>query len=446
MNCRGLVQGQNGGMKRLGKWLLLALLAAGLLVAAALFALQRWIGTDDFRARVQTQIGAALGVGVKLGRIVVDVWPVPGLALVDVDIQTRPPMAIERVEVRPVLQSLLAGRVELATLLVRRADLPQAGIDDLLAARKKKQSPAAAAGSEPGAQDGSLDLIPRRVVLDAVTWRSAGGDANTVDAESRLSPDGLPDTLTLKVLDGKFQGARIQLSRKALVWDVKISHARGTIQGQVELLNPPATGADLAVKGRLETRDLELSELTHKPAGAPVGPLSGKLEASTSFSTRAASAGGLVDGLQTQSRFTVRGAVLHGVDLARAVKTVGLSRGGETRLDTLAGQVNSKGKTAQLNNLVASSGVLSASGNVALAPSRVLSGRLNVSLGATAIGEVVGVPLVVGGTLDAPEVTLTRAAMLGAAIGTVVMPGLGTGAGASLGGKLGDKLKGLFGK
>ena len=62
------------------------------------------------------------------------------------------------------------------------------------------------------------------------------------------------------------------------------------------------------------------------------------------------------------------------------------------------------------------------------------------------IRDRVGVPLDVGGTLDSPELTLTRAALIGAAIGTVIMPGAGTGAGASLGDKVGDKLKNIFGK
>jgi hypothetical protein len=56
------------------------------------------------------------------------------------------------------------------------------------------------------------------------------------------------------------------------------------------------------------------------------------------------------------------------------------------------------------------------------------------------------VPLLVGGTLDAPEVTLTRGALIGAAIGTAVMPGVGTGVGASMGDKVGHGLKKLFGK
>jgi len=50
----------------------------------------------------------------------------------------------------------------------------------------------------------------------------------------------------------------------------------------------------------------------------------------------------------------------------------------------------------------------------------------------------VGVPLRVGGTVDEPEVALTAGAKIGAALGTLLMPGVGTGAGASMGGKLGD--------
>jgi hypothetical protein len=100
----------------------------------------------------------------------------------------------------------------------------------------------------------------------------------------------------------------------------------------------------------------------------------------------------------------------------------------------------------QLNNLVASSGLLTASGQVAISPSQALRGRVQVHLGPAAVGQAVGVPLVVGGTTDNPELTLTRGALLGAAIGTMVMPGVGTGAGASVGERIGNSLQGLFGK
>jgi hypothetical protein len=174
--------------------------------------------------------------------------------------------------------------------------------------------------------------------------------------------------------------------------------------------------------------------------------LSGRLEATTTLELRTGGPGPLLDALQTRSQFAVRDAVVHGVDLARAVKTVGLSRGGETRLDTLAGQLGTRGQALSLSNLVASSGVLSATGQVNVSAGQALRGRVLVALGPGAIGQAVGVPLVVGGTLQDPELTLTRSALLGAALGTMVMPGVGTGAGASIGEKLGNSLQGLFGK
>jgi hypothetical protein len=69
---------------------------------------------------------------------------------------------------------------------------------------------------------------------------------------------------------------------------------------------------------------------------------------------------------------------------------------------------------------------------------------VTVDVASSAAGGAVGVPLAVGGTLDSPSVTLTRAALLGAAIGAAVAPG--TGADAKLRDRLGEGLKGLFGK
>ncbi|MEQ1658904.1 MAG: hypothetical protein ABL896_09015, partial [Hylemonella sp.] len=117
----------------------------------------------------------------------------------------------------------------------------------------------------------------------------------------------------------------------------------------------------------------------------------------------------------------------------KAVQTVGVSRGGKTPLDTLSGQVTTRGKAIELQNLAASSGSLSATGQVSVSTTQQLNGRVNVDLGGA-----LGVPLLVSGTVDEPEVSLTAGAKIGAALGTLLMPGVGTGAGASMGGKLGE--------
>ena len=452
-------------MARLLKWLLWAALAVVLLLAATVFALHRWVGTDDFRQRVEREASAALGVPVVLGSIAVSVWPLPAVAFGGLTVQSKPPVTLERLEVRPQWQALLQGRLLVSTLIVRKAVLPQQGIDAVLLALQKKpaasagptpKAPAAAKPAETEPAKDELAWLPRRTVLDDVTWVSAKGVSTALEGEARLAPDGLPDSASLKLIRGNLQGLSAQLTREPRAagqastddqWALRVDVGGGKIEGKLGMQRKAdKAGRALVLQGKLETRDVEVSALT-----APSKPLSGLLEASTTLEARAATTEALVDALQTQTSFTVRNATLHGIDLAKAVKTVGLSRGGQTQLQTLAGHVSTQGRAVQLSNLVASSGALSASGNVAVSPSKALSGQISVNLSGdsklgSAIGGAVGIPLVVGGTLEAPEVTLSRAALLGAAIGTALMPGVGTGAGAKLGGKVNEGLKKLFGK
>jgi len=438
-----------------------------LLMAGVAVALQRWVGGDGFRAQAEAAARGALGVPVTLGKVGVDLWPLPSVALDAVRLGTNPEITLARVEARPAWAPLLAGRLEVATLVVRDAVLPQQGIEALLLLLRKREQP-----RQPGSASrpdlapdfsadpasGTMALVPRRTVLDGVRWVDAKGHATTFDASASLDADGLPGEARLQVRQGRLEGARLGLRRGTgapQTWEIEATVGGGTVRGSVTMAQVPAQvpgrGQALSLQGRLETANVEVAALLAPTPGAAV-PLSGKLEASTALSARASAAtgaGGLADALQTQTRFNVRGAVLHGLDLAAAVRTVGTSRGGQTALDMLAGQVTTQGRAAQLSNLVARSGLLAATGHVAVSPQRALSGRVTVDLNAgpaNVANLAVGVPLVVGGTLEAPEVALTRGALLGAAVGTALLPGVGTGAGAKVGDKLGQGLKGLFGR
>ena len=450
-------------MAKVLKWVVFLALGVMVLLAVVAYTLHRWVSTDDFRQRVEREASAALGVPVALDHVAVDVWPLPAVALSGITVKSKPPLTLERLEVRPQWQPLLTGRLAVATLLVRKAVLPQQGIDAvmlLLQKKKAAQAPAAAASSAQAGKAGqdSMEWLPRRTVLDEVTWISAAGARTTVNAEAALGPDGLPDKVSLKLIKGNLQGLEAKLQReepKAGVagdeWDLRVDVGGGKVEGKLGLKKVPVSAAaaareELQLQGKLQTKDVEVSALT-----APSKSLTGRLEASTTLHARAATTGALAEALQTQTTFTVRNAVINGLDLAKAVKTIGLSRGGQTPLDTLAGQVSTQGKSVQLTNLVASSGALSATGNVAISPAKALSGRVSVNVAGdsklgSAIGSAVGVPLTVGGTLDNPEVTLSRSALLGAAIGTALLPGVGTGAGANLGDRVGEGFRSLFGK
>jgi hypothetical protein len=420
-------------MLRAFKWLAIATLVAAFLLIGGAFALQQWLRTDDFRSRVEREASAAIGVPLKLGRLSIDLWPLPAVAAEQVQVQTRPPLTLERVELRPVWSGLLAGRVDIATLVVRKAVLPQAAIAAIGAGMQKK-TPGAAA---PAPARGPAVGLPRTAVLDDVTWVDEKGQRMTVDARVTLADDGWLDAASVQVLQGRFAGAKAKVDRQGATWPVRVDIGGGRIAGKMQLL--AGKGGSHQLQGQLTTENVEVAALT-----APSRTLTGKLQAQTTLRAEFREIAQLADVLQTQTKFTVHDAVLQGIDLAKAVETVGLSRGGLTRLDTLAGNVATQGKAVHLTNLVATSGALAANGNVSMAPNRSLSGRITVDL--STVKGAVGVPLAVGGTVDSPTVMLTRGALIGAAVGTVIAPGIGTGAGASTGDKVGDKLRRLFGK
>jgi hypothetical protein len=423
-------------MAKVLKWLVGGLVAAALLLVGVALALQHWLRTDDFRVRVERQAAAVLGVPLHLGRLSVDLWPLPAVAADQVRLQTRPPLTVERLEARPVWSALLAGRLEIATLVVRQAVLPQSGIGALGAAMQKQEKKGARKQPQPAGARAPL-VLPRSLVLDDITWIDEKGQRITVDAKAELGGDGLLDSASFKVVRGRFAGTHGQLRHEGAQWPLRVEIGGGQITGKLQLQPGKAAGTQL-LQGQLATENVEVAALT-----APSKPLTGKLQAQTTLRSEFREPGQVVDVLQTQTRFTVRNAVVQGIDLAKAVETVGLSRGGVTRLDTLAGQVGTNGKAVHLTNLVATSGGLSANGNVSIAPNRSLSGRVAVDLSTT--HGAIGVPLAVGGTVDEPSVTLTRGALAGAALGTLLAPGVGTAAGASAGDKIGEKLRGLFG-
>jgi hypothetical protein len=231
--------------------------------------------------------------------------------------------------------------------------------------------------------------------------------------------------------------------------------ARQAVAGKAPVVSSP-----WQLRGELKTRGVDLAALPGVGAR-----LAGRLEATTVLEAQAAQLGGLGVALQTRTPFNVSGAVIKGVDLVKAVSTLGLSRGGETALQQLSGNLTTRGSGApmqiSLSNLEAQSSLLKASGavNVGAAAAsgapRPLSGKVDVDLlggdgVGKAVGALVGIPLEISGTTAAPQVQPTKGAMIGGAIGSVMAPVIGTGAGAKLGDKAAQKLgslkEKLFGK
>ena len=274
-------------------------------------------------------------------------------------------------------------------------------------------------GIEAGSEDGKfkLDLTPgtpaQKIQINAKQWEIPIKPALKFEL---LNAKGLlqQNTLNLPDIQGKLYG--------------------GTLQGkaQIDWLR------DWKVKGDLKMNKVETKEIVALMTRS-IG-VSGKLNARGSYGMRAKEPAQLADSLSAQFKFEVKQGVLHGFDLAQAVKTLARSgtRGGQTRFEELSGTLIITGKRYQVRQLSVTSGVLSAHGDVDIAPNKRLSGTINVAL--KGVAGLVTVPLDVSGTVSDPILLPNRAVFAGAAAGTAIMgPGFGTGVGSKAGQML-DKI------
>jgi hypothetical protein len=395
----------NVTMNRIFKWMLSALLALTLLFAAAAGALAWWLSGDGPRSQLEARLSERLGARVTVAKLSLDVWPLPKVAVSEVAVATQPPLTAQRMELRPAWRKLLglggaARELEISLLSLQGLSLPQRGIDQLSqtlskaeqSAQQTRRLPAQNASKTDEKSDESAAIIvgllaiPHRTQLDGVVWQSAGGESLSLSGDVSLN------------------AARDQMQ-------LDLQLAGGKLTGQLRL-PAPAKGQAWQLRGELKAQGVDLAALP----GARQR-MAGRLDATMTLDANAAQLGGLGAALQTRTPFNVSGAVIKGIDLAKAVRTLGLSRGGETALQQLSGNLTTRGTGAPmqltLSELQAKSSILKASGavNVGAASSpgaaRALSGRVDVDLTAgdgklgqavdKTVGQLVGIPLEISG-------------------------------------------------
>lgn len=159
----------------------------------------------------------------------------------------------------------------------------------------------------------------------------------------------------------------------------------------------------------------------------------GRMESQTRLSMNLDRLDRFPENLKLAAKFHLRDGTLSKVDLAQAVSNSGKAAGGVTRFSDLTGSLNVDAYGYHFGELKISSGALNATGRIDMNPALQLNGVLDVDVKGT-VG-LVSMPLVVAGTLEHPQVHVSRAALAGAAVGTAVLgPGLGTALGVKLGG------------
>ena len=426
-------------MTRPVRWIAGLLAAAVLLLGGGLLALNLLLPTDgELAAEVGARFQKASGIGLKVGSAHWSLRPSPVVVLNELATDQPAPITVRRVELRPRLAALWRRSIAIESLEIEGAVLPRASVR---AFRGRWNADAAGAADAAdlalGAAWALTDLPIEHLRLRDVVWIDRRGIALAYDADVHFDAAWRPREAELSRA-GVTPPARLRLEREGDQdrWRTSIDVGGGTWNGRPEL--HPRVDGRWRLAAELEPRDVDVAVLVRSFGRRAA--VDGQLNGRTSVDAEGADAGELLRHLHTRTRFSIAPATLAGFDLARAVSSAGVSRGGRTLLDSLEGtldtQAGEDGVVLRYSGIKARSGVLSASGSAT-----VLNRRLDGEMAVDLVDGVVGVPIKLGGTLDAPELSLTGGALAGAAMGSAVLPGVGTAIGA----RIGQQLEKLFG-
>lgn len=399
-----------------------ALVAAATLAALLAAAWLAWwtlVPTDDELARrVEAEFEARTGQKLVVGQVR---WRVLGRPMVEVlDARTVQPEAIRvrRVAIYPQLMPLLRQRLAIDRLEVDGAVLPH----DALAAYRGKTP------DESGA------MFVRAVAFNDLTYISYSGIPVAYEGDIQFDDDRLVRRLRLR-RPGVEPPASLDATRDgkaddgADLYQLRVQAAGGSARGQARL----ATSAEgrMVLTGELAPRGVEVNALLE--AFHRHSPISGVASGETELRAEGDTLGELFRTLHTRSVLRVERAKILRFDMDKAVKSLGEDRTGETQLDSLTGvmdtQNTEQGMKTTFTQVEAVAGNYTATGKATLYRKRVdAQGQLEIG------GGIVDVPISAHGPIRKPEFSIAWGTIAGAAIGTAVLPGIGTVIGAKIGG------------
>ncbi|SOD21860.1 AsmA-like C-terminal region [Variovorax sp. YR752] len=422
------------------RWLIGIAVALLLGVGVLVWVVSARLPTDDeVAAKIAEGFEKRFGVALKVGGAHWSLLPVPVLVLSDVATDQPRPITLRRATLRLQLAPLLQRVIAVDEIEIESLVLPRASVR---AFRGKGPKPQEGSGNVV-ALPAPWTLAPVPVELlrwRDVVWIDRRDISLAYDGDVRFDPGWRPRQARLERASVT-PPVRLRLDRQAGQdrWRTRIDAGGGTWNGVSRLETLP--DGKLQFSAELEPRQIDIESLVQ--AFDRRTSVAGKFSGNTTLVAEAGSSeelGALIRSLHTRTTFSVQPATLTKLDVAKAVATAGVSRGGTTQLDELTGTVDTQGTedgvVIQYTNLKARSGVLTASGNLKLF-NRKLDGEIAVDL----VDGVIGVPLKIGGTASDPELSLTGAALTGAAIGSAVLPGVGTAIGA----RVGQQVEKMFG-
>lgn len=377
--------------------------------------------------RLTALVDDRFGVPVSIRSVGWSLLPTPSVTVHDFRTQQEQPVSIAKLTAYPNMRMLLQRELVLESVEIDGAVVPR---NALRALQVKPQATEATAGY------GTLQI--ERLEFRNLTWISHNNVAVVFDGEIDFDPQWRPRRAELR-RPGNTPPFTLSLAREAGTdaWQTQIVIGSGTAHGRVALKT--ANGGSMQLSGQLAPRDIELASAMSTFNRR--SPVKGRATGETVLSASGQSVGALTGSLHTQTRFTVNPATVLRFDLDKAISTRGQQHDGQTDLQELTGQLDTQngaeGMRVTLSDIRARAGSFTGTGKATVYHGQIeASGNLDLVEGA------VGVPFTLSGPAQKPKVSVPTGFYAGAAIGTVLLPGIGTAIGARIGGAIGEVVSG----
>lgn len=399
-------------------------------LASAWLAISWWLPSDEELAvRLTTEAEERLGVKVSIGAVHWALLPTPVITVSDFRTQQAKPVVVGKLSVYPNLSKLLQRTLVLKRVEVEDATIPRNSVYALHVEHVKHDTVPQFSG----------EGVPlEHLTVQNVTWISYSGIATTYDGEIDFDPHWRPSHVALR-RPGAAPPFLLTLAREGEQdrWQTRIAVGGGTAHGELALKT--AEDGAMQLSGRLAPLDIEVASAVSTFNRR--SPVSGSGSGQTVVSASGKSLGDLTRSLHTQTRFTVSSAILLRFDLDKAISTFGKEHGGQTPLQELTGQLDTQngaeGMRLTGTDIRARAGKFTATGK-----GTVYHGQIEASANVDIIEGAIGVPVTLSGSVHKPKVSVPPGFLAGAAIGTVVLPVIGTAIGARIGGAIGKLFKG----
>ena len=426
-------------------------IAGALVIVLAVLAAPFVVPLRQWMPQLSELASMRLGQRVALADLQLSLWPKPGAIARGVRIGKSNEIVIDEVRLSLAPQTLLDDVPVIDEIRARTVSLNEAGLAIITGLTRRA---AAASSGRPAGwriarvvfedvalEHQTLRLQPFDLTLDfgagnalaritAVTRdgsfrlsmrpRDAGELALEVHAKHwRVPVKGVGLEFTSLVAQGQLRGRTLTLkSVHTAIYD-------GRVGGEAVL----RWGDRWDLRSALDIRGVDMEKL-QRALKRPV-KIRGRLTAHALVHSRAKRVGALIDAVALDAPFRIEDGALGGVDLVKAATLSGedASRSGETRFDEFTGKLSVRGRARRVDDFCARSSALVAGGNVQVDARERLSGRLDVSVADTA--GLIRVPVRLSGTSSDPIATPSQLMSVGALIGTLILPGVGTAIGAS---------------